>query len=59
VKIERCYRCFEPFPAAELTEVTARCGCTQGYCLECVARPGFLGFLGYVASRCVKIPVAA
>lgn len=59
MKTERCYRCFEVFPAAELTQVTASCGCERGYCLECVKKPGLVAFLGFVASRCVKVPVAA
>lgn len=51
----RCYRCFELFPRAELTFVTASCGCEQGYCLGCVKKPGLVGFLDFVASRCSRV----
>lgn len=54
MKPTRCYRCFEVFPEAELTQVRAACGCAAGYCLGCVSRPGLVAFLGFVASRCVK-----
>jgi hypothetical protein len=50
----RCYRCFDLFPASELTVVTIGCGCEQGYCPGCIRKPGLVAFLGFVASRCVK-----
>ena len=55
----RCYRCFDLFPQAELTLVTAACGCERGYCLGCVKKPGLVAFLSFVASRCEKAARAA
>lgn len=50
----RCYRCLEPSTPKALTLVAAPCDCEHGYCERCLRSGALLGWLGFLASRCLK-----